>query len=418
MEDLKEVFNEANKCLKCKNAMCKKACPINTNIPEFIDEIKNNNFKKAYYILKKNNIMSYICSTVCPYEETCTGHCVKGIKSEPVNVHKLEKYVNNWANENDIVYKYEVKEQNNIKIAVIGSGPAGIACAVELATQGYKVTIFEKENFIGGLLSYGIPDFRLKRDAIVLLEKDLQNLNIEIIKKQEFGKDIDINSLKEKNYKAIFIGIGNEIPTVYSLTNEKCEKIYTADYILKEYNSKKVVNNLGKTIVIGGGNVATDSARAAIRMGAKNVTIIYRRSHEKMPARDVELQDAINDNIKIIYNTKVTKANLKEGILKSINCIKTNEEDGVLKEVLNSEFKMDTDSIIFAIGLKPNKRILENEGIQIENGLIKTNEFNQTNIEGVFAGGDVMQSKATVCMAIFEGKKAALSIINYIKFNS
>ena len=413
MEDINTIMNNANRCLNCKNAKCKKACPINTPIPEFILEIKNNNLKKAYEILIENNIMSYICSTVCPYEETCTGNCIRGIKGEPVNVHKLEKYVNNWARENNITYEYKLKKENNIKIAIIGSGPAGISCAVELKKEGYDVTIFEKEKNIGGLLTYGIPGFRLPRNITNILEKNLNKLKININTEKEFGKDITISSLKKDGYKAIFIGIGNEISSVYTLTNIKTKSIFTADFILREYNAKRIVPNLGNVIVIGGGNVATDSARAAVRMGAKATTIVYRRNKEKMPAREIELQEAIKDGVKVIYNTKVTSAEVENEKLKSIQCIKTNESSGILEEIENSEYNISADTVIFAIGLKPNVEILEKEGLQLKDKLIQTDENNKTNIEGVFAGGDVMQNKATVCMAIKEGKKAAKGIIEY-----
>ena len=385
MEDFKVIQEEAARCLNCKNAMCKKACPVNTRIPEFIAEIKNNNLKKAYDILIENNIMSYICSTVCPYEETCMGNCIRGIKGEPVKIQKLEKYVNSWARDNKITYEYRLKKINNIKVAIIGSGPSGISCAVELKKEGYDVTIFEKENSIGGLLTYGIPGFRLPRNITNILEKNLKKLNINIITNIEFGKDININSLKKDGYKAIFIGIGNENSLKYSLNNEECDKIYTADYILREYNAKRILKGLGNVIVIGGGNVATDSARAAIRMGAKSVTIVYRRNKQKMPARAIELEEAIKDGVKIIYNTKVLNAEINNKKIQNIECIKTEEIVGNLTEIKDSNFNMNADTIIFAIGLIPNKKILEQEGLELDGKLIKTDENNKTNIDGVFA---------------------------------
>lgn len=417
MQNIEEIINEANKCLNCKNPMCKKGCPIQTNIPEFINEIKNNNLIKAYEILQEKNIMSYICSNVCPYEEYCEGHCIKGIKENPVKIHMLEKYVNYWARENNIKYKYKIKEKNDIKIAIIGSGPAGIACAIELIKEGFNVTIFEKEEFIGGLLTYGIPGFRLPRNITYILEEKLKELNIEIKTNMEFGKDITIKSLKREGYKSIFIGIGAEVSQSYSITKKDNKNIFKSDYILKEYNAKKIIENLGHTIIIGGGNVATDSARAAIRMGAKSATIIYRRSKEKMPARQIELQEAIKDGVKIIYNAKVIEAITNErDKIEKIKCIKTIQSDEKLKDVENSEFYLEANSVIFAMGLKPNKSILEKEKIEIENNLIKINEKNETNIKGVFAGGDDMQSKATVCKAIYEGKKAAKEMSHWGRF--
>lgn len=342
------------------------------------------------------------------------GHCVKGIKGEPLHINKLEKYVNLWARKNNITYKYKIREKNNIKVGIIGSGPAGIECAVELAKIGYQVTIFEKEKQIGGLLTYGIPGFRLPRNITENLTNRLKGLDIEIKTDIEFGKDISLETLK-KDYRAIFIGIGADIPSTYNLSNEKCDKIYKSNYILKEYNAKRIVENLGDVIIIGGGNVATDSARAAIRMGAKSSTIVYRRDKSKMPARQIELNEAIEDGVQIIYNTRVLNAEIENGKIKYINCIKTDSSTDKVTDIENSEFILKADSVIFAIGLKPDKSLIEKQGLELEdNGLIKINENHTTNIEGVFAGGDVSQSKATVCKAIENGKKAAEEINKYI----
>lgn len=416
MEIPEEILKEAKECLNCKNPLCRKGCPIATRIPDFISAIKNQNLEEAYEILQENNIMSDICSNVCPYEEYCTGHCVKGIKGEPVKVSKLEKYVNLWARENNVKYVHNVENTNNIKVAIIGSGPAGIACGVELAKKGYKVTIFEKEHEIGGLLTYGIPGFRLPRNITENLTSRIKNIGIEIKTNIEFGKDISIKKLKDE-FNAIFIGIGADIPSAYKLTNKECKKIYKSNYILKEYNAKRIVENLGDVIVIGGGNVATDSARAAIRMGAKSSTIVYRRDNSKMPARQIELEEAMTDGVKIIYNTKVLNTDIDDnGNIEKIKCIKTDSSTEKVIDIENSEFYINADTVIFAIGLKPDRSLLESQGLELDkNGLIKIDENYMTNIEGVFAGGDVMQSKATVCMAIKAGKNAVEGIIKYLE---
>lgn len=343
------------------------------------------------------------------------GHCVKGIKGKPVSVSKLEKYVNLWARENNVKYVYEVEKSNNIKVAVIGSGPSGIECAVELAKKGYEVTIFEKEEQIGGLLTYGIPGFRLPRNITENLTSRIQNLNIEIKTNVEFGKDIRLKDLK-RGYQAIFLGIGADVPSTYNLSNEECNNIYKSNYILKEYNAKRTIENLGDVIVIGGGNVATDSARAAIRMGAKSSTIVYRRDKSKMPARQVELDEALEDGVKVIYNTRVINADIHNGNIQKVNCIKTDSETEKVIDIENSEFSIKADSVIFAIGLKPDRDLIENEGLVLdEKGLIKADENNMTNIEGVFVGGDVFQNKATVCKAIESSKKTAQKIDKYVK---
>ena len=223
-----DILKEAQECLNCKNPLCRKGCPMQTRIPDFISQIKNGNLEEAYKILQENNIMSDITSNVCPYEEYCSGHCVKGIKGKPVQIYKLEKYVNLWARENNIKYEYNVEKSNDIKVAVIGSGPAGIECAVELVKKGYKVTIFEKEEQIGGLLTYGIPGFRLPRNITENLTRKIKKLDIEIRTNTEFGKDITLSELK-KEYKAIFIGIGADIPSTYNLTDKECKHIYKSN---------------------------------------------------------------------------------------------------------------------------------------------------------------------------------------------
>lgn len=289
---------------------------------------------------------------------------------------------------------------------------------VQLAKKGYMVTLFEKEEQIGGLLTYGIPGFRLPRNITENLTKRVEDLNIEIKTNIEFGKDIDLDKLKNQGFKAIFIGIGADIPSTYNLSNKECKKIYKSSYILKQYNAKKTINNLGNVIVIGGGNVATDSARAAIRMGAKTSTIVYRRDNSKMPARQIELDEAIADGVKIVYNTRVINADIEEdGKIIRIKCIKTDSSSEKIEDISGSEFYMEADSIIFAIGLKPDKKLIESQGLEIdENGLIKIDENNMTNIEGVFAGGDVSKAKKrTVCNAIEQGRKASIGMDRYLK---
>ena len=413
MDNIEDILEEANKCLNCKNPLCVTGCPIETKIPDFIKEIKQENLQKAYDILQENNIMSNVCANVCPFESYCIGHCIKGVKGEPIKIAKLEKYVNNWARSNNIEYKYTIEKSKGIKIAIIGSGPAGLECAVELAKKGFDVTIFEKAKEIGGLLSYGIPGFRLPRNITQELTKRIMDLGILIKTNTELGNDISIEELKT-TYKAIFIAIGADIPSTYTLTNEHTNHIYNSNYVLKEYNAKRTIKDLGNVIIIGGGNVATDSARAVLRMRAKSSTIIYRRNKEKMPARSDELEAALKDGVKIVYNTKVLKANIKNNKIENIMCIKTETNDNQIKDIPNSEYTINANSIVFAIGLKPDKSLLEKEGIEInENGLIKTNDNFMTNIQGVFAGGDVTQNKATVCMAKKKKKKAAIEIYNY-----
>ncbi len=263
-------------------------------------------------------------------------------------------------------------------------------------------------------MTYGIPGFRLPRNITENLTNRVKNLGIEIKTNIELGKDIRLKDLK-KEYKAIFIGIGADIPSTYKLTNKECKNIFKSNYILKEYNAKRIVDNLGDVIVIGGGNVATDSARAAIRMGAKSSTIVYRRDKNKMPARKAELEEAIKDGVKIIYNTRVISADIESEKIQKVNCIKTDSSTDKVIDVQNSEFNLNADSIIFAIGLKPDSNLIQKEGITLdEKGLIKAYENYMTNIEGVFVGGDVHNNKSTVCKAIESGRNAALEIDKYL----
>ena len=411
MENLDDVLNKASRCLNCKNPMCRKGCPIATNIPAFISKIKENNFLEAYNILQENNLMSEICSTVCPVERQCMGSCVRGIKGEPVQINYLERFINDWAKENNIKYDMKCKNISNKKIAIIGAGPAGLACSIELRKAGADVTIFEKEKMCGGILEYGIPDFRLSKNTIENLIDKVQALGVKIKTGVELGKDIDIKTLKEQGYEYIFLGMGAEKQTTYTLTNEQVYGIFKSDEFLKAYNTGKQIKNLGTTVVIGGGNVAFDSARTALRMGAKEVYILYRRNEELMPARKIELQEAIEDGVQMVFQTKVIGATVANGKLNQIECIKTKIENEKAVDIKGSNYMMKVDTVIFAIGSKANEQLLNKLGIKTENGLVCVNENYMTNIDKVYAGGDLVETKSSVCRAIATGKKAAKAIL-------
>lgn len=411
MESLDNVLEKASKCLNCKNPLCRNGCPIATNIPSFISKIKENDFEKAYEILQENNIMSEICSTICPVENQCMGSCVRGIKGKPVEISNLERFINDWAKANNITYKPKTETLKNEKVAVIGAGPAGLACAVELRKAGIDVSIFEKESREGGILEYGIPDFRLDKNIVENVINKIKSLGININTNVEFGKDITIESLKEQGFDNIFLAIGAEKQSTYRLTDEQTNNIFNSDDFLKKYNTGETLQNLGTTVVIGGGNVAFDSARTAIRMGAKEVYILYRRNEELMPARKIELQEAIEDGVKVIFQTKVTSAKVENGKVKEIECIKTKIENDKAVDIEGSNYTMEADSVIFAIGAKANETIFENLGINTEYGLVCVDENYMTNIDGVYAGGDLVESKSSVCRAIATGKKAAKAIL-------
>ncbi len=409
MENREEVLKMANWCLGCKLKPCSKGCPMNTNIPEFINEIKNENYKKAYNILTENNIFTHICSIICPQEDQCEGSCIRGIKQTPTNIGKLEKFVNEWAEENKLKVQLKVEKEIDNKVAIIGSGPAGLECAYELRKKGFKVTVFEKDEDFGGILKYGIPDFRLEKDKIDNIINMLKENGVEFKNNKKLGKDIHIDELK-KEFDAVFIGIGAENPSLYSIGD--FNNVYDSDTFLRAYNNKKFLKNLGKTVVIGGGNVAMDCSRAAVKMGAEEVSILYRRDREHMPAREVELEDAISDGVKPVFLTRVIKGIGENRKLEKLECIKTKIVDNKAIDIVNSEFTYDADTVVFAIGLRPNKDLLEKEGIALNDwGLIDVKEDGKTNLDGVFAGGDVMESKSTVCRALGSSRKAAFSIM-------
>lgn len=413
MEEIKE---KANYCLNCKIKPCSiKGCPLQTKIPEFIQEIKNENYEMAYKILQENNICSYICSIVCPQEEQCEGSCIRGIKSNPTNIGELEKFVNEWAIENNYTYKIEKLEKNGKKVAIIGSGPAGIECATELLKNGFSVDIYEKDSILGGILTYGIPDFRLSKNIVENVINKVKNLGANIFTNKELGKDILLKELLQK-YDAVFLGIGAEKSSTYTLSEEELQNVYKSDVFLKAYNEGKFIKDLGTVVVIGGGNVAMDSARAAIRMGAKKVKILYRRNRECMPAREIELDEAIADGVEFKELTRVISANSEAGKITSVNCIETKIVEGKAVDVSGAEeYKEEANTVVFAIGLKPNKDLIKNLGIELDDwGYIKVDENGKTNLENVYAGGDNTESKSTVCRALAAGKKAALGIIKNV----
>ncbi len=412
MEKIEEIMEKAKWCLNCKAKPCSTSgCPMNTNIPEFISQIKEKNFEEAYKILLDNNIFSHVCSLVCPQEDQCEGKCVRSIKQTPTKIGELEKFINEWAIENKIEYKIAKSEKNGKKVAIVGSGPAGIECAIELLKNGYDVTIFEKEEKAGGILWYGIPDFRLPKSIVKKIIQEVEKLGAQIKTDVTLGKDVTITSL-QKEFDSVFLALGATKSMVYLLSEEEIENIYESDVFLKAYNENRFLKNLGKVVVIGGGNVAMDAARVAVRMGAESTKILYRRDREHMPARKIELEEAIEDGVEFVPLTRVISANTKNGKMESVNCIQTEIVDGKAVDKPNTEFSVEANTVVFAIGLKPEKALLEKEGIQLNDwGMLEVDENGMTNLPNVFAGGDLTESKSTVCRALAAGKRAALGII-------
>ena len=416
-----EIKEKANYCLNCKNKPCStNGCPINTNIPEFISEIKNENFEKAYDILNENNICSHICSIVCPQEEQCEGSCIRGINGKPTEIGNLEKFVNEWAKENNYEYKINKKDNNGKRVAVIGSGPAGIECAYELLKEGYNVDIYEKDEIPGGLLVYGIPDFRLSKEIVNKVMNKLRLLGANFLLKKELGKDFSIEELAKK-YDFVFLGIGAAKPTTYKLLEKNAESIYESDYFLRKYYAKDYIKALGTVAIIGGGNVAMDCARVSVRMGADKVKILYRRDKDHMPAREVELNETIKDGVEFKELTRVVSANintndnLENNKLISLNCVKTKIVDEKAVDIEGNYFTEEANTVVFAIGSKPDSTLIKNQGLELDEfGYIKIDENGKTSINNVYAGGDITGEKATVCKALAAGKRAAKEIIKKI----
>lgn len=408
---MKEIEEIRSYCLNCKNSQCKiKGCPLNNCIPEFIHEIDS---KKAYEILCNTTVLPAICGRICPHEKQCEGSCIRGIKGEPVSIGTMETYIGNLSIENN--YELSVEEDERAKdksVAVIGSGPAGLTCAAFLARKGVKVTIYEKHDKLGGLLTHGIPEFRLPREVVEKTIEKILDLGVETKLNQELGRDFEIEDLAQK-YDAVFVAIGANIPAKMNVEGENLEGVYGGNYLL-EYN--KHPNYTGKKVaIIGGGNVAMDSARTIKKLGASEVYVIYRRAEEQMPAEKKEIADAKKEGIEFLFQTNIVKILGKEKVEK-LECIKT----GLVKKegenrlspvnIEGSNFSLDMDYVVMATGSKPENNIIE-KFEKNEYGYIKIDENMQTSINKVFAGGDIVGQKATVAWAARSGRDAAEKIL-------
>ena len=428
------AVNEAKRCLNCKNMPCVQGCPVNIHIPEFISKVAESDFAGAYKVITKTNALPAISGRVCPQETQCEMHCVRGIKGEPVAIGRLERFVADWyrANVNEEVVK---PESNGIKVAVVGSGPSSLTCASDLAMAGYQVTIFEAFHTAGGVLVYGIPEFRLPK-AIVQHEVDgLSAHGVEIKTDMVIGKVLTIDELFEMDFKAVFIGTGAGLPSFMGIDGEALSGVYSANEYLTRINLMKAYRNEYDTpvkhsknvAVVGGGNVAMDAARCAKRLGAENVYIVYRRSEEEMPARKEEIHHAKEEGIQfLLLNNPVRINNDGSGAVKSMECIKMElrEPDASGRrrpiEIKGSEFELDVDTVIMALGTSPNPLIrTTTPGIEVnKHGCLVVNEETmQTSRTGIYAGGDAVTGAATVILAMGAGKKAAAAIDDYLKSN-
>ena len=429
--DEQEAVLEASRCLNCKNPRCVAACPVNVKIPRFISQVAAGNFAEAAAVIAEDSSLPAVCGRVCPQETQCEGSCILGVKGEPVAIGKLERFVADWSRENGGV-KPEVAAPNGHKVAVIGSGPAGLACASDLAKLGYDVTVFEALHRPGGVLEYGIPEFRLPKDKVVAAEiASVKALGVKIETNVIAGRTVTVDSLlDDEGFDAVFIGSGAGLPRFMNIPGEHFNGVFSANEFLTRNNLMKAYRNdydtpihAGKkVVVVGGGNVAMDAARTALRLGAQT-TIVYRRTENELPARKEEVHHAKEEGIEFAMLTNpVEIIGDEKGWVKAVKCIRMElgepDESGRRSpvEVPGSEFEIETETVIMSLGTSPNPLIAKTTGGLEANrrGCIVANENGATSRPGVFAGGDAVTGAATVILAMGAGRKAAAAIHEYI----
>ena len=425
------AVEEAKRCLNCKNKPCVSGCPVGVRIPEFIGQIANGNFEKAYEIITSTNGLPAVCGRVCPQENQCEGKCVRGIKGEPVGIGRLERFAADYMMTQAKAETVK-PEPNGHKIAVIGGGPAGLTCAGDLARLGYQVTVFEAFHVAGGVLMYGIPEFRLPKAIVQKEIQTLKDLGVEIMTNMVIGKVLSVDEIMEMGFEAVFIGSGAGLPKFMGIPGEALIGVCSANEYLTRINLMKgyledydtPVIKSKAVAVVGGGNVAMDAARSAMRMGAEHVYIVYRRSEAEMPARLEEVHHAKEEGIEFLTLNNPVKINGGEdGRVKSMECIRMElgepDESGRRRPVPveNSNYELDVDTVIMALGTSPNPLIrTTTSGLDANKwGCLVVNEEMLTTKEGVYAGGDAVTGAATVILAMGAGKTAAKSIDEYIK---
>lgn len=428
-----EAMEEANRCINCKNAQCIKGCPVAINIPGFIEKVKEGDIEAAYQVISESSALPAVCGRVCPQESQCEGKCIRGIKGEPVSIGKLERFAADWARENGIK-PAGAKKMNGKKVAVIGSGPAGLTCAGDLAKMGYEVTIFEALHEAGGVLVYGIPEFRLPKEEVVAKEiENVKSLGVKIETNVVVGKSVTIDELmEEEGFDAVFIGSGAGLPKFMGIPGEQANGVFSANEYLTRSNLMKAFDENAatpimrgkKVAVVGGGNVAMDAARTALRLGAE-VHIVYRRSEEELPARVEEVHHAKEEGIIFDLLTNPVEILADEnGWVCGMKCVKMElgepDESGRRRPVVkpDSEFVIEVDTVIMSLGTSPNPLISSTtSGLETNKWkcIVADEEFGKTTKEGVYAGGDAVTGAATVILAMGAGKAGAKGIDEYLK---
>ncbi len=431
--NMEEAMEEASRCIQCKNAKCISGCPVSIDIPGFIKEIKEGNAEEAFRVIGKYSALPAVCGRVCPQESQCEERCIRGIKGDPVSIGKLERFAADWAREHNIKPEPPT-ERNGRKVAIIGSGPAGLTCAGDLAKMGYDVTIFEALHEPGGVLVYGIPEFRLPKDTVVRAEiENVKSLGVKIETNVIIGKSTLIDELmEEEGFEAVFIGSGAGLPKFMGIPGENANGVFSANEYLTRSNLMKAFDDsydtpiiAGKKVaVVGGGNVAMDAARTALRLGAE-VYIVYRRSEAELPARVEEVHHAKEEGIifKLLTNPKEILVN-ENGWVSGMRCVEMElgapDESGRRRPVekAGSEFVLELDTVIMSLGTSPNPLISSTtNGLETDKHkcIIADEETGLTSREGVFAGGDAVTGAATVILAMGAGKAAAAGIDKYLK---
>ena len=434
------ALDEAARCLGCKNMPCVTGCPVNIHIPAFIEKVKEGEFEEAYKIISKSSSLPAVCGRVCPQESQCESKCVRGIKGEPVGIGRLERFVADWHNEH---FSGEIvkPQSNGKKVAIVGSGPAGLTCAGDLAKKGYEVTVFEALHLAGGVLVYGIPEFRLPKAFVQKEVETLKALGVKVETNMIIGKTLTVDELFEMGYEAVFIGSGAGLPRFMGIEGESLKGVYSANEFLTRSNLMKAyrddsttpIMKAKKVAVVGGGNVAMDAARTALRLGAEKVYIVYRRSLSELPARKEEVEHAMDEGVEFMllnnpqkifgYHNPDDKRDPKNGFVTGMECIKMElgEPDATGRrspvEIEGSEFTLDVDCVIMSIGTSPNPLIKSTtEGLEVNRrgGIVVDEATGLTSRAGVFAGGDAVTGAATVILAMGAGKTAAKAIDEYI----
>ena len=437
------AVDEAKRCLNCKNKPCVGGCPVNIDIPGFIGFVKTGDFDGAYRVIAKSSSLPAVCGRVCPQESQCESKCTLGVKFEPVGIGRLERFVADYHNAHDSG-EADVPALNGHRVAVVGSGPSGLTCAGDLAKKGYKVTVFEALHTAGGVLVYGIPEFRLPKSIVRKEVEGLKALGVDVETNVVIGKTLTVDELFEDGFEAVFIGSGAGLPKFMGIDGEDLKGVYSANEFLTRSNLMKAyredsatpIMKGGKAVVVGGGNVAMDAARTALRLGA-DVSIVYRRSMEELPARREEVEHAMEEGIdfklltnptKIIgYNNPDNPRDPRNGFVTAVECIKMElgapDEKGRRRpvEIPGSEFTIEADCVIMALGTSPNPLIKNTtEGLETQKwgGIIVNEDTGLTSREGVYAGGDAVTGAATVILAMGAGKTAAKAIDEYLSSKS